>query len=39
MANEYIPFLSKDKRIVKHTETGYHSTLKLYVGDVRQGSF
>ena len=38
MANEYIPFLSKIKEIVKHTETEY--TFRMtYVGDVRQGSF
>ena len=36
MANEYIPFLSKIKEIVKHTETEY--TFRMtYVGDVRPG--
>ena len=38
MANEYIPFLSKIKEIVKHTETEY--TFRMtYVGDVRPGQF
>ena len=38
MANEYIPFLSKIKEIVKHTETEY--TFRMtYVGEVRPGQF
>ena len=38
MANEYIPFLSKIKEIVKHTETEY--TFRMtYVGDVKPGQF
>ena len=38
MTNEYIPFLSKIKEIVKHTETEY--TFRMtYVGDVRPGQF
>lgn len=38
MANEYIPFLSKIKEIVKHTETEY--TFRMtYVGEVRPGKF
>ena len=36
MTNEYIPFLSKIKEIVKHTETEY--TFRMtYVGEVRPG--
>ena len=38
MTNEYIPFLSKIKEIVKHTETEY--TFRMtYVGEVRPGQF
>ena len=38
MTNEYIPFLSKIKEIVKHTETEY--TFRMtYVGEVRRDSF
>ena len=38
MANEYIPFLSKIKEIMKHTETEY--TFRMtYVGEVRPGQF
>ena len=38
MTNEYIPFLSKIKEIVKHTETEY--TFRMtYVGDVKPGQF
>ena len=38
MTNEYIPFLSKIKEIVKHTETEY--TFRMtYVGEVKPGQF
>ena len=38
MTNEYIPFLSKIKEIVKHTETEY--TFRMtYVGEVRPEQF
>ena len=38
MTNEYIPFLSKIKEIVKHTETEY--TFRMtYVGEVRPVSY